>query len=48
MIDRNDKKTDDEKSEPRVGVYVRHCGGNISDVVDVNRVVETAAKIPGV
>ena len=23
----------------RIGVYVCHCGGNISDVVDVERVV---------
>ncbi len=27
---------------PRVGVYVCHCGGNISDYVDVDRVVEAA------
>jgi heterodisulfide reductase subunit A len=33
---------------PRVGVYVCHCGGNISDVVDVERVVQSAAKLPGV
>jgi len=34
--------------EPRVGVYICHCGGNISDVVDVESVVQAAAKIPGV
>jgi heterodisulfide reductase subunit A len=33
---------------PKIGVYVCHCGGNISDVVDVARVAEEAAKIPGV
>jgi heterodisulfide reductase subunit A-like polyferredoxin len=33
---------------PRVGVYVCHCGGNISDVVDVERVVQAAARLPGV
>lgn len=33
---------------PRIGVYVCHCGGNISDVVDVQRVAEAAAKLPGV
>ena len=27
---------------PRIGVYVCHCGGNISDYVDVHRVVEAA------
>ena len=34
--------------EPRVGVYVCHCGGNISDVVDVQRVADEVAKLPGV
>lgn len=33
---------------PRVGVYVCRCGGNISDVVDVERVAEQARHIPGV
>ena len=32
----------------RVGVYVCHCGGNISDVVDVERVVQAAARLPEV
>ena len=27
---------------PRIGVYVCHCGGNISDTVDVQRVVRAA------
>ncbi|MCK5599392.1 CoB--CoM heterodisulfide reductase iron-sulfur subunit A family protein [bacterium] len=30
----------------RIGVYVCHCGGNISEVVDINKVVE-AAKLEG-
>lgn len=34
--------------EPGIGVYVCHCGGNISDVVDVAHVTEEVAKIPGV
>ncbi|MGO8717911.1 MAG: CoB--CoM heterodisulfide reductase iron-sulfur subunit A family protein [Acidobacteriaceae bacterium] len=34
--------------EPRVGVYICRCGGNISDVVDVERVAEVARLIPGV
>ena len=25
----------------RIGVYVCHCGGNISEVVDIQRVVES-------
>ena len=33
---------------PKVGVYVCHCGGNISDVVYVERVTEAAAALPGV
>ena len=37
-----------DMSEPRIGVYVCHCGGNISDVVDVKRVAETIAKLPNV
>ncbi len=33
---------------PRIGVYVCRCGGNISDVVDTEAVVEAAKGIPGV
>ena len=32
------------KAKPKVGVYVCHCGGNISDYVDVKRVAEEARK----
>ena len=32
----------------RIGVYICHCGGNISDVVDVKKVVEAAKKEKGV
>jgi heterodisulfide reductase subunit A len=35
------------KSE-KVGVYICHCGGNISDHVDVAEVCERAGRIPGV
>lgn len=38
----------DQDAELRVGVYVCRCGGNISDVIDVERVAETARLIPGV
>jgi heterodisulfide reductase subunit A len=34
--------------EPRVGVYICHCGGNISDVVNVSKVAEEAFKLPNV
>jgi heterodisulfide reductase subunit A len=33
-----------EKKRPRVGVYVCHCGGNISDYVDVKEVVKELSK----
>jgi heterodisulfide reductase subunit A len=32
----------------RIGVYVCHCGGNIADVVDVQRVVDEVGKLPNV
>jgi heterodisulfide reductase subunit A len=34
--------------EPRIGVYVCECGVNIAATVDVENVVETMAKLPGV
>ena len=34
--------------EVKVGVYICHCGGNISDTVDVARVKEAAAKFKDV
>jgi len=36
------------QEEVRVGVYICHCGGNISDVVDVKKVAEELAKYPNV
>ncbi len=33
---------------PRIGVYVCHCGGNISDVVDVEEVAHFASRLPDV
>jgi len=33
---------------PRIGVFICHCGGNISDVVDVRRVAEETRRMPGV
>jgi heterodisulfide reductase subunit A2 len=38
----------EERTERKVGVYVCHCGGNISDEVDVRRVCEEVGKLPGV
>ncbi len=37
-----------QAAEPRVGVYICRCGGNISDVVDVEKVAEVSRLIPGV
>lgn len=36
------------KEEPRVGVYVCHCGINIAGVIDVEEVVKYAKKLKGV
>jgi len=40
------KKNNDEQA--RVGVYICHCGGNISDHVDVEAVRARVEKLPGV
>lgn len=34
--------------EPRIGVFVCHCGTNISSTVEINRVVEAMKRQPGV
>ena len=36
------------EQQRRIGVYVCHCGGNISDYVDVDQVVAAAQAEPGV
>jgi len=38
----------DPAAEPRVGVFVCHCGSNIAGVVDVAAVAEAARGMPGV
>ncbi len=35
-------------SEQKIGVFICHCGGNISDYVDVERVRESVEGLPGV
>ncbi|MCX5891566.1 MAG: CoB--CoM heterodisulfide reductase iron-sulfur subunit A family protein [Deltaproteobacteria bacterium] len=42
------KKKTESASPAKVGVYVCHCGGNISDAVDVAKVCEQARRVPGV
>jgi CoB--CoM heterodisulfide reductase subunit A len=36
------------QDEPRIGVYVCHCGSNIAGVIPPGEVVEFAGKLPGV
>ncbi len=47
-----DKEYPDERDvigeEPRVGVFVCHCGSNIAGVIDVETVAQYALKLPGV
>ena len=38
----------DHDNDARVGVFVCHCGGNISNTVDVKKVVAAAIEMPGV
>jgi heterodisulfide reductase subunit A len=38
----------DVSGPPRVGVFVCHCGANISGVVDVQKLAAEAAQLPGV
>ncbi len=42
----NNKAT--EIQDPKVGVYICHCGGNISDHVDMETLQRRTEKIPGV
>lgn len=35
-------------TQPRIGVYICHCGTNIASTVDVEAVAEYAAELPGV
>jgi len=37
-----------QKANLKIGVFICHCGGNISDVVDVERVAEDIRKLPNV
>ncbi len=47
-IEEPDIEQVDISGPPRVGVFVCHCGPNISKVVDVKSVVEYAKTLPGV
>jgi heterodisulfide reductase subunit A len=38
----------EHENDARIGVFICHCGGNISDVVDVKRVADEIGKLRGV
>jgi heterodisulfide reductase subunit A len=46
MTSISDKK--EKKDEAKVGVYICHCGGNISDHVDVHQLAERLQDLPNV
>jgi len=49
MSDEHTQSSDGIHGEDRkIGVFICHCGGNISDYVDVDRVREAVAEDPGV
>jgi heterodisulfide reductase subunit A len=37
-----------QPEEIRIGVYTCHCGGNISDTVNCERVAQTLGRLPNV
>lgn len=41
-------ETDVSETDPRIGVFVCHCGINISQTVDVKQVAETVGALPNV
>ena len=43
-----EKAETEESEEPRIGVFVCHCGHNIAGTVDVAKVAEYASKLPNV
>lgn len=47
MIQPNEPQATDN-NDLRIGVYICRCGGNISDVVDVEYLAEVSRNIPGV
>lgn len=48
MTQNKDAKTKEETEEPRIGVYVCHCGLNIAGSVDCPEVAKFAATLPHV
>jgi heterodisulfide reductase subunit A len=48
QLEKTQEQHPDLSPDVRVGVYICRCGGNISDVVDVERVAKVVSLIPGV
>ncbi len=48
MVEERAPERDVSGEEPRIGVFVCHCGTNIGGIVDVPSVVEHARTLPGV
>jgi heterodisulfide reductase subunit A len=44
----HDKNSESKTEEKKVGVYICHCGGNISDHVDVSKLAENVKALPNV
>ena len=42
------EKVNNQDNDSKIGVYICHCGGNISDHVDVEKVADAARNISGV
>ena len=40
--------TNNKQKDPKIGVFVCRCGGNISDVVDVEKVAAAISPLPNV
>lgn len=47
-VQKINQEDSNEPEAPRIGVYICHCGGNISDVVDVQKVAHEIEKLPAV
>ena len=43
-----ERHSEEREGQPRIGVYVCHCGSNIAKTVDCSKVAESAARLDGV
>ena len=42
------KAASEEDEEPKIGVFMCHCGHNIADTVDVSKVTDYVSTLPNV